>query len=183
MVLCWSNPRSWDRQNHVAPQSKPNPASQKSNLTKTLLSACKLFMKSDIFFADFRGSVCQNFEYQSGKKTFKIQPSTYRSYPKEPVYAVSTTNMPFEAAQAQKETFLFFQALDHDRLLFWRKLQWKKLWMEGNCHQQSEPAGHRHGSKERHRLHEDAKKHVYAWQGLSLKISKNRRAGCLQERK
>ena len=36
---------------------------------------------------------------------------------------------------------------------------------------------------QRHKLHGDAKKHVSAWQGLYLKISRNRTAGCLQERK
>ena len=55
--------------------------------------------------------------------------------------------------------------------------------MEGNRHQQSEPAVTDMRLKERHRLHGDAKKHVSAWQGLYLKISRNRRAGCLQERK
>ena len=73
-----------------------------------------------------------------------------------------------EAAQARKETCFLFQAHGHghDRLLFWRKLQWKKFWMEGNRHQQSEPAGHRHGpelkDRHRHRLRGDAKKHVFS---------------------
>ena len=46
-----------------------------------------------------------------------------------------------------KRNLPFFQAHCHHRLLFWRKLPWKKFWMEGNRHQQSEPAGHRHGIK------------------------------------
>ena len=77
MVLLWSNRRSQDHRNHVAPQSKPNPASQKSHLTKTLLWRCKLFRKSDSFFADFLfvgrsvgiSRVCQ-------VKSFEIQQST-----------------------------------------------------------------------------------------------------------
>ena len=117
--------------------------------------------------------VCRYFEDQLGEKGFKIQLCMYRSYPKELVYAVSTTNMAFEAAQAQKETCLFFQAHDHDRLLFWQRLQWKNFWMEGNRHQQNEPAGHQH------RLQGDGKKHVSARQGLYLKFSRNRRAGCM----
>ena len=93
-----------------------------------------------------------------------------------------------EAAQARKETCFLFQAHGHghNRLLFWRKLQWKKFWTEGNRHHQSKPAGHRHGPglKERHRLRGHAKKNVSAWQGLffKVKISRNRTAGCLQER-
>ena len=42
--------------------------------------------------------------------------------------------------------------------------------MEG--HRQSEAAGHRHGLKEWHRLHGDAKKHVSARQGEDLEKQK-----------
>ena len=129
------NRRSQDRQNHVAPKSKPSSASQKPDLTKTLPWACKLFLKFDIFsqafvgrhfFAGFRGSVGRYFEDQPGEKSFSIQPSTYRSCPKRPVNAVSTTNMPFvrlwswqpAPSQARKDPCLFFLAHDHNRLLF-----------------------------------------------------------------
>ena len=52
---------------HVAPQRNPTPASQKSHWITTLLCTCKLFQKSDRFFANFRGSVCRYFEDLSGK--------------------------------------------------------------------------------------------------------------------
>ena len=66
-----------DHRNHAAPQRKPNPASQKSHLTKTLLWTCKLFRKSDSNFADFlfvgrsvgNSRVCR-------VKSFEIQQST-----------------------------------------------------------------------------------------------------------
>ena len=54
-----------------ASQKKLNPASQKSHGTTTLLWTCKLFQKSDSFFADFRGSVCRYFEDLSGRKVSK----------------------------------------------------------------------------------------------------------------
>ena len=38
--------------------------------------------------------------------------------------------MAFDAAQPRKDPRLFFRARDHDRLLFWRKLQWKKFWTD-----------------------------------------------------
>ena len=64
MVLRWSNRRARDHRNHVAPRRKPIPASQRSQLTKTLLWTCKLFQNQTVFSqafmcrsVGFRGSV------------------------------------------------------------------------------------------------------------------------------
>ena len=105
----------------------------------------------------FRGSV--------EKKSFKIKPSTYRSYPKKRAYAVSTTNAPFrKPLKLEKILAIFFgrtimivHTVSAD---FLAKVTMKEVWTEG--HQQSETAGRRRGLKERHRLHGDAKKHVSA---------------------
>ena len=70
MVLRWSNRRAWDHQNHVAPRRKPIPASQRSQLTKTLLCYVS-FSKIRQFFADFHVSVCWYFEDTSVKKVSK----------------------------------------------------------------------------------------------------------------
>ena len=163
VVVLRSNRWSQDRQNHVAPQSKPNPASQKSNLTTTLLSTCSFFLISDNFIANFCGSaaVCQYFEDLSGKKSFKNQPSTstYLSYPKEPAYAVGATNMPFEAAQAEIKTFHFLriQGERSRSFTFLAKVTIEEVFSGGNRYHQSQPAGQRLVLKERHRRHGDAK--------------------------
>ena len=49
---CQSNPLSPDRRNHGAPESKPNPASPKPHLTRTLLWTCtKAFPKIGQYFS------------------------------------------------------------------------------------------------------------------------------------
>ena len=107
------------KSHHVAPQRKPNPASQKSHWTTTLLWTCKLFQISDSFFADFRGSVCRVEKFQNPtvrpyrSAAFSLcllsvgiagNALLYRarSYDIQPAYAVSTTNMSFEAGSSLK---------------------------------------------------------------------------------
>ena len=90
MVLRWSNRPSRDHRNHAAPQRKPNPASQKSHLTKTLLWTCKLFRKSDSFSQTFYSWVgLSYFEGLSGKKFRNPTVHAYRSYRKESVHTAS----------------------------------------------------------------------------------------------
>ena len=79
----------------------------------------------------------------------------------------------------------FFQAHGHDRLLFFFGESYNRRSFEWRATATSKvnlPVIDM-GLKERHRLHGDAKKHGSAWQGLYLKISRNRRAGCHHERK
>ena len=66
------------------------------------------------------------------KRSFKIQPSTstYPSYPKEPAYAVSATNMPFEADQAEK-TFHFLQGSRSQSFTFLAKVTIEEVFYRG----------------------------------------------------
>ena len=107
MVLRWSNHRARDHQKHVAPQRKPNPASQKSYLTKTLLwtcnFVCKLFLKSDSFSQNFVGRsvgisrICRVREFQNPTV------HAYRSYRKESAYAVSKEAKEQAAARRERK--------------------------------------------------------------------------------
>ena len=76
IVLRSSNRRSRDRRNHVVPKSKPNPASPRTTLKMKpfLAFLIKMFFST---LSWFYGLVCPSF---------KIWPSTYRSY------VVSTKN-------------------------------------------------------------------------------------------
>ena len=130
VVLCWSNHRSRDRPNYGAPKSKPNPASQKLNLTKTLLwaYACKLFLKSDIFSKTFVGRPSVGVSRISWVS--KPNSAHIDRIPRN-LYTLSVRRIcPLKLLKLEKK-LAFFQAQGHDRLLFWRKLQWK-FWMKGN---------------------------------------------------
>ena len=146
IVLRWSNRWPRDHRNHVAPKSKPNLASQKPNLTKlsfehVSFSWNRTFRRlSRVGLSVFRGSV--------GKKKFQ-NPTIHVSIISQgtSIHCQYDEHALWSCSSLKKKTCHFFHAHGHDRLLFWRKLQWKKFWMEGNRHQQSEPAGHRHGVK------------------------------------
>ena len=89
MVLRWSNRRVRDHRNHVAPRRKPIPASQRSQLTKTLLWTCKLFQNQTVFWQTF---ICRSVGISRICRLKKFQNPTlhaYRSYRKESAYAVS----------------------------------------------------------------------------------------------
>ena len=76
-------------------------------------------------------------------KSFKIPLFKYRSFSMEPAYAVSTTNMPFEAGSLLKleKILAFSSVLTITIVYFSGKVTMVEVWMEG--HQQSEHAGHR----------------------------------------
>ena len=89
MVLRWSNRRARDHRNHVALRRKPIPASQRSQLTKTLLWTCKLFQNQTVFSQTF---MCLFVGISRICRLKKFQNPTvhaYRSYRKESAYAVS----------------------------------------------------------------------------------------------
>ena len=108
-----SVPGCW---NHISPESKRNSASQ----NPTWLKLSWLFLKSDIFFADFRGSVCPVKKFQNPTVDVPIQPltSTYRSYPKEPAYngCLCGNEHSLWSCSTSKRNLPFFQAHGHDRL-------------------------------------------------------------------
>ena len=90
MVLRWSNRRARDHRNHVAPRKKPIPASQRSQLTKTLLWTCKLFQNQTVFSQTFMcRSQCRCSRICRLKKFQNATVHAYRSYRKESAYAVS----------------------------------------------------------------------------------------------
>ena len=89
MFLRWSNRQARDHRNHVAPRRKPIPASQRSQLTKTLLWTCKLFQNQTVFSQTF---ICRSVGISRICRLKKFQNPTvhaYRSYRKESAYAVS----------------------------------------------------------------------------------------------
>ena len=91
--------------------------------------------------------------------------------------------MPFEAAQARRKTCLFPRLTVTIPYFFGESYDGRNFGWRATATSKANLPVTDMGLKERHRLHGDAKKHVSARQGLYLKISKNRRAGCLQERK
>ena len=80
MVLRWSNRRARDHRSHVAPRRKPNPASQRSQLTKLYFEHVS-FSKNRTVFSQtcMRRSVgisriCRVKKFQN--PSFKVQQST-----------------------------------------------------------------------------------------------------------
>ena len=100
IILRWSNPRSPDRRNHGAPESKHNPASRRY------------------------------FKYLSGKSSFKIQlSSTYRLFEPTYVVSTRKHVLfcrSWQPDQARKDPCLFFRAR-HDPDRSHGFCQWLKL--------------------------------------------------------
>ena len=135
VVLCWSNRRSRDRPNYVAP----------TNLTKTLLWACKLFLKSDIFSKTFVGrpsvgvSRISRFQNPTVHVSIVSQETCVRcQYDEHALWSWSSSkrNLPFSRP---KVTIAYFFGESYNG----RSFGWTAI----NRHQQSEPAGHRHEVK------------------------------------
>ena len=121
------------------------------------------------------GSACRYFEDMSGKKSFKIQPSSYLSFPQTTRIRCQYNGhalWSWQPAQAWNDPCIFFRARDHD--FFLGKVMIDEVWTDG--HQQSEAAGHLQELKERHRLQRSTSP-------PGKEITRNGRAGCLHERK
>ena len=80
MVLRWSNRRARDHRNHVAPRRKPNPASQRSQLTKLYFEHASFSKNRTVFSQTFMrrsvgiSRICRVKKFQN--PSFKIQQST-----------------------------------------------------------------------------------------------------------
>ena len=179
------NRRSQDRRNHVAPKSKPNPVSQKPNLTKTLLWACKLFLKSDIYSRTFVGRfvgisrpISRVKEFQN--PTFHVsivsqQTSIRCQYDEHALWSCSSS----------KRNLPFLQVHDHDHLLFGKSYNARSFGWRATATSKANLQSPTWGQKRYPDCAETRRStspQLAARQGLNL-ISRNRRAGCLQERK
>ena len=122
MVLHWSNRRARDHRNHVAPRRKPIPASERSQLTKTLLWTCKLFQNQTVFSQTF---ICRSVGISRICRLKKFQNPTvhgYRSYCKESAYAVS------EEIELQKQSNPpHHENKNEEQMETWRAHQSKSL--------------------------------------------------------